>query len=185
MTELFYTAPRDPLALQMGGAQDRALSFEFPMTNNVLSIIGVIRRVADAGARSPEVRRAAFEIVGKEYPLATWRLGQFVRTRVRYVPDPVQGPGADPVELVISPVRMLQDIQRFGETAGDCDDHVALLVALAQSLGIEARILAVKVNGSAEYNHVIASLWNGRGWVDIDTCVKDGETPSYPERIIV
>jgi transglutaminase-like putative cysteine protease len=82
---------------------------------------------------------------------------------------------ADPrgAEYVRSPVRMIAEYCKYGYSRGDCDDITLLGASLFNALGIPVRILAVKLDGSDLYNHVLLQA-NVRGrWVWFDGCNKD------------
>lgn len=130
----------------------------------------VIREVATRVARSLGDNALAFQVQ---------KLAAFVMDRVIYVRDPV---GA---EFVKTPDRMLLDIARTGTTEGDCDDHVLLFAALAQSIGIPVRIAAVKIPPSPVWNHVIVIVdLDGKAY-EIDLCAKGVPAPDYPEKLIL
>ncbi len=130
------------------------------------------------GAR-PEIRAAALAIAGAgvedDDAGHVARLANFVRRAMVYVKDPIDA------ELTQSPDVLLLEINRAGRARGDCDDHVVLFCALAQSLGIFASVVAVKTPGAALWNHVIArALVNGAA-LDIDLCAKFGAQPRYAD----
>jgi transglutaminase-like putative cysteine protease len=105
---------------------------------------------------------------------------QWVRTRMRYLPDPDGG------EFIQMPVVLLDRIRTAGFAYGDCDDHVVLLGALMASVGIQARACAVKLHGSSWYNHVVIEYTDKLGRIRlVDPCVKGGPTPEYRDRLVV
>jgi Transglutaminase-like enzymes, putative cysteine proteases len=85
------------------------------------------------------------------------RLQAFVRDKILYVPDPLDGP-----ELVQTPKRTLE----IG--TGDCDDKATLLAALLTSIGIPVRFRAVGFD-NGPYSHVLVQARLGRGWHDLET----------------
>lgn len=80
----------------------------------------------------------------------------FVTSRVRYQKDPVG------MELVQSPLVTLQ----IG--AGDCDDQVALVAALAQAVGIPARFRVVGYFPD-QLEHIFPELNVDGRWIPADT----------------
>jgi len=121
-------------------------------------------------AQLPQVRSAALAIIGdvgnnnQEGQLE--RLTNFVRSRVRYVADPIGS------EFVTSPVIQLEQIRRQGFTSGDCDDHVILLGSLAGSVGLESAAVGVKLPNSPIYNHVVNVIVTNGNEHLIDACRK-------------
>jgi transglutaminase-like putative cysteine protease len=101
----------------------------------------------------------------------------FVRSKVVYVRDP------NGTEYVISPVRMLSQINTDGRTMGDCDDHTLLFNSMLNSIGFRARAVGVRLFED-RYDHVISSVLVGNQWVDIDTCIKSGQQPRYDMRLV-
>lgn len=102
---------------------------------------------------------------------------RFVKRHVKYVADP------EGTEFVISPLIMLAEIWERGETIGDCDDHVLLLNALLRSLGIQTKVVGVKLHTPDRFDHVISSAFDGDRWQDIDLCAKVVPQPFYGERL--
>lgn len=133
----------------------------------------------------PAIRAAALLIAGglqdNDPAAQAAQLARFVKVSVVYQQDPVGS------ELVQSPDVMLAAISNSpnGVTHGDCDDHVLLFCALAESLGISCSVAGVAAPGSDRINHVIAvAHLEGRD-VDVDLCAKTGWQPAYPEKLIV
>lgn len=130
------------------------------------------------GAR-PEIRAAALAIAGggaeDDDAGHVARLATFVRRGMLYVKDPIDA------ELTQTPDVLLLEINRSGRAPGDCDDHVVLFCALAQSLGIFASVVAVKTPGAQLWDHVIARVLVNGEPQQIDLCAKFGQQPEYPE----
>ncbi len=103
---------------------------------------------------------------------------EFVRRNVTYVRDPVES------EYVISPINLLQQIQAGQQAYGDCEDSCLLLNSMLGSLGFPTRFIATKVNGADWWNHVIASVFVGGRWVDLDPIAKGIEQPEYYQQMI-
>jgi transglutaminase-like putative cysteine protease len=158
------------------------LSFPLPSSDEIPSILAVLRNMADLYCREPAVRRAAVQIIRGQADndqLAQLRaVTEFVKSRMQYVRDTMG------VEYTVAPDLLLRDIAEHGSAAGDCDDHVLLLVSLLQSIGFPCRIVAVKIPPSPLFNHVIAqALYRGE-WMDIDPCAKTVPVGDYRERRI-
>lgn len=113
------------------------------------------------------------------------RIGGFVVSNIIYQADP-RG-----VEYVRSPVQVLRAWRANGGTAqGDCDDHVLLFCSLLGAVGVPTRVVAVKLPATEErpasqvFDHVIAQVNTGAGWIDFDPCNKTNPMFKFPgERI--
>lgn len=102
------------------------------------------------------------------------RVIAFVRKHVVYVKDP------DNTEYVVSPLRMLNQIQSSGYTMGDCDDHVMLLNTMLGSIGVKSRFTGVKFQGN-KFNHVISTVLCDGRFIQVDPCAKSGNLRTYAE----
>jgi len=60
----------------------------------------------------------------------------------------------EPEELLVSPLRMLWEIELVGYTSGDCDDIAMLIAAFFGAVGIEARFKAIMKTSEGWYQHV-------------------------------
>lgn len=105
------------------------------------------------------------------------RVASFVLDRVTYVADPR---GA---EYVRSPVKLLRQFCQRGFAQGDCDDMALLTASLMTALGFKARIVAVKINGSDYYNHVLNQVMVRGQWKWFDGCNKDNPTKQWTDFI--
>ena len=104
---------------------------------------------------------------------------QWVKDVMVYVKDPVG------LELVTSPLVLLDRIKEHGVVYGDCDDHVVLLLAALTSIGVDAVPVGVKTDpNSRTYTHVIVSAFFDGHWVDIDPCAKHTVQREYGDRLI-
>jgi hypothetical protein len=83
-------------------------------------------------------------------------LHDWVRSRIRYVLDPVD------VETVQDPEATLKI------KAGDCDDHSALMAALAMSIGIPSRFVTLG-NRRDNFQHIYPELLIAGRWYPADT----------------
>lgn len=101
----------------------------------------------------------------------------FVQRRMRYVPDP------EGTELVISPDRLIHQIEAGQVATGDCDDHVLLLNAMLRSAGFQTKVVGVKLYRRDIFDHVISSVFLHGRWIDLDPCAKDAPAPVYLERL--
>lgn len=131
----------------------------------------------------PVIRRVALLIAGSmadhDQAAQAAKLAQFVKNSVVYQADPINS------EYLQAPDVLLLEIAQQGFVAGDCDCHVVLFCALAESLGIACDAAGVKANGSATINHVIAVVHLEGRDVDVDLCAKTNWQPQYAEKLIV
>lgn len=128
-------------------------------TDQTLKVIG---QGIGRSSRRPHVRLKALDILrqadipDRRARAASRALYQWVKRNIRFVPDPLD------VETVQDPEVTL----RIG--AGDCEDHAALLAALAQSVGIPARFVVVGENLD-RFQHIYAELLIDGRWTPADT----------------
>ena len=108
-------------------------------------------------ARAPVVRdvarRIAVSIDPNRSDLLAAAVFEFVKRAIRYVKDPASEEFSDAEEIL-----------RAG--FGDCDDKVRLFVALARSLGLDARVRPILApaadGGRPDFTHVQAEIrWPG------------------------
>lgn len=171
-----------PLPIMYGGLSTVPLVYS--SLSDQEQILRVISQVQAKYAVDPAFRRVALIIAQPVFDnqLALMRMNiiNFVRAKMRYIPDP---PGT---EYLITPDKLLSDIRDLGYAAGDCDDHVVLLNTLLNAVGLQAFPVGVKLNGSPIFNHVISG-WPGPdgGILLYDPCQKDGQMVSYPELLVL
>ena len=100
---------------------------------------------------------------------------------------PSEGAGIRQVSgssLLQTPLVLLQTIAEKGHAYGDCDDHVVLLGAMLNSIGIPARAVAVKLGGNEWFDHVVIEYPSNGRTVTMDPCAKFGAAPRYLERLV-
>ena len=163
------------------------LSAWTPLAPGDAGIRTVLRRLValkDYYGRLPEIRAAALVIAGSGVDHDEMghvaRLFSWVQRKLVYVSDPFNA------ELIVTPDVLLVEIDRDGSASGDCDDHVLLYAALAESLGIRTTPVAVKTPDSAVWNHVIAvsTLDDGRT-LSLDLIAKGIPQPVYSETLVL
>lgn len=121
-----------------------------------------IGELVNEALQRPDLRLLALQILdragvpNKNTKAAARALFDYVRRRIRYVPDPID------VETVQAPEVTLN------LRAGDCDDHTALVAALAASIGIPARYRVVG-NRPDRFVHIWPELNIGGAWTPADT----------------
>lgn len=163
-----------------GAIRRLPISDDYP---DAFSIVRHLQTLSVEFGRNPDVRMYAALIlplgIGDNDARAHIRvMTEFVKQSVKYVADP------EGTEFVISPLVMLKDIWSNGSTIGDCDDHVLLFNSLLRSLGIETKVIGVKLHGGDRFDHVIAAALCDGEWIDVDLCAKDVPQPFYGERLV-
>lgn len=146
--------------------------------------LALLTQLKDYYGTVPAIRAAALAIAGSpvdnDQPAQLAALAQFVKTAIVYQADPVDS------EFIQTPDVLLLSINATGTAAGDCDDHVLLFCALAQSLGIPCSAAGVASPlSTGAVDHVIAVAHLPDRDVDIDLCAKDGPAPAYPQKLLV
>ncbi len=105
----------------------------------------------------PTIRALAMRIIrrcpSKDALCEARSIHEFVKRRVRYCHDIVD------VETLQTPVVTLE----LGQ--GDCDDSSLLLAALAESVGIRARFVAMGFSSRRGFSHVMAELQVYGNWL--------------------
>lgn len=100
----------------------------------------------------PIARRLVLDVPEKDKWNEALQLFRYVKDEIRYVNDPLD------LEAVVFP-RQTMEFQ-----SGDCDDKSVLFAALAETLGIPARFVAVKLPGKPIYTHVYPELYLNERW---------------------
>jgi transglutaminase-like putative cysteine protease len=153
-----------------------------PRAPDAHTIIAAIQFVIEQFGRDPRVRQATLQLLGSrinnDLDAHARTVARWVMSRMVYLPDPDGG------EFIQTPLVLLQTIAEKGVAYGDCDDHVVLLGAMLNSIGIPARAVAVKLGGTEWFDHVVIEYpANGRT-VTMDPCAKFGAAPRYLERLV-
>lgn len=118
--------------------------------------------LVESSARRPDLRLVALRLInsaqisGRDKWNIAAAIHRFVKSRVRYVNDPIS------VETVQQPEITL----RLG--AGDCDDQAALVAGLARAVGIPARFAVIGQNPD-QFKHIFTELQINGKWVAADT----------------
>jgi len=124
-----------------------------------------LKRIVQVSQRAlyrPELRLLALEILKQGNLSSRDKIGAsealygFVKSRIRFVNDPLG------VETVQEPAVTL----RLG--AGDCDDHSALMAALARAIGVPARFVVIGADPE-HFRHIYPELNIAGKWLSADT----------------
>lgn len=126
-----------------------------------------MRDVAIRAARSPRVVETAVRIVrgvsGRDFTSMAAEIRQWLEEHIRFIPDPrIDG------EVLRTPRYLLEQIDREGQAAGDCDDVATLAAALGKSVGLRARFVVLAFAPGGPFRHVFTELHTPRGWREMD-----------------
>jgi len=114
----------------------------------------------DKASQSEEVRQLAVNIIDNK-PDSIAAIYDWVRDNVRYTPDPIL------IELLTSPVRMVNDYLQGKPLAEDCDGIAILITALCRSIGIQSSVVLLDTKGEG-LDHAISQVHSDIGWVSVD-----------------
>jgi len=152
-------------------------------TSDAEQIIAFLAHFARQYGKSPTIMTVAAKMirnirannfVEEQYS----RVASFVLDRVTYVADPR---GA---EYVRSPVKLIREYCERGFAQGDCDDMALLTASLMTALGFKVRIVAVKINNSDYYNHVLNQVMVRGQWKWFDGCNKNYPNKPWEDYIV-
>lgn len=149
----------------------------------IAATLALLTRLKDYYGSLPVIRQTALAIArsdtDSDHGAQLAQLARFVKNSLVYQADPVNA------EFIQTPDVLLLEINATGRAQGDCDDHVLLFCALAESLGISCDVAGVAANRSPNINHVIAVAHVAGQTVDVDLCAKSDFQPVYSEKLIV
>jgi hypothetical protein len=92
-------------------------------------------------------------------------VSRFVRSRIRYTNEGV--------ETLTAPWLMLEEIQKHGRYAADCDEAVLLWASLLRALGLRVRADVISQRQDQIANHIYAEVFSKtHGWIADDTIVR-------------
>lgn len=138
-----------------------------------------LARLVDLSLHRPYIRILAIGILdrantsSREPVRAAQALFNWVRVRIRYIKDTLN------IETIQDP-EITAKLQ-----AGDCDDHAALLAALALSVGIPVRFVVLGPSRQ-NFQHIYTEMLCAGRWVPVDTAsdLPFGAVKSLPARKI-
>jgi transglutaminase-like putative cysteine protease len=90
----------------------------------------------------------------------------------------------EPEELLITPERMIDDINAQGWTAGDCDDVALLSAVLLVILGFQVRFRATGIKSDGGYQHVYVEALLGGEWFPVDATIPFRPVPQDNDLIV-
>lgn len=129
----------------------------------VIDTIECCRALAiEAAAHSKHVERLAAAAQSSGAPIDF--IYRTLQRGIRRVDDP------DGVELLEHPDVHLPSILSGGQSAGDCDDHAVIGVAVLDRLGIPAAFCVANIEGEGKpFTHVFYAAKLGGQWQPIDS----------------
>lgn len=104
-------------------------------------------------------------------------LDNFVRGHFRY--------RGENVEVIRTPEFMLNDLMTTGKFEGDCDDAATFIAAIAKTLGMMCRFVAIRYRGDS-FEHVFVEIYDpvAAQWRVFDPTVKHGTRYDEIERMV-
>lgn len=161
-----------PFALKDVSTQRQALALLAQMTRRATTDPKVVLTaraiVQDCPSRDDECElQAIFDAVRSGD-----RRVKALKKGVRYVSDPIFA------DFFQGPARLLKSCEN-GACSGDCDEHGALVAALAGAVGFRSGLRAWGPKGSQNYEHVYSCVAGNklkpandpRAWLGMDTTV--------------
>jgi transglutaminase-like putative cysteine protease len=149
---------------------------QLPGAAGIVQTLGLMRSMTNQAIDHPLIRQyaaRATEHVGrgnaKESAVA---IGEWVRAKVRYLPDPLHK------ENLTNPATMIQAIDAGKKVFGDCDDMSMLVAAMAKSIGMQPTFHGV--GRGARFHHVYTEV----AGLPIDPTVPLGTKPFRAQRRI-
>lgn len=144
----------------------------------IVQTVGNIKSAVFRALRDPNqlIRRRAESLIrnsgarDRDERTEIRTIANFVKKHFHYVHDP-RG-----VEFVKSPELIDQEISRYGQFIGDCDDSAAYLAALLKSIGyrVNLTIISDKRNPRKTFTHIFAQAFSPKmaRWVSLDMTAK-------------
>lgn len=143
--------------------------------------LGRMARLCEKAMREPAVIHVANRIISSAAPRDTSgqieALRAFMDRSFYFVPNPIGTQTIRPPGWTKSAAApgMLEDIERRGFTQGACDDAAVLIATLGMANGMPARFRAIafcyllgRCDPTEAYTHVIADLFDGQAWHELD-----------------
>jgi len=103
---------------------------------------------------------------------------EWVRSRMLYLPD--RG-DEELIEEIRTPGYLLQEIDRYGNAVGDCDDYVVLYGAVYARLGWPVTLVAVSTHDDKLLDHVYLAIGRDGERISVDGIVADPFGWEIPE----
>lgn len=133
-------------------------------TDKTVSAMAAMTRAAAADPTFISFARELSARYGQKANLdVLYGIGKWVRSVWTFRRDPIG------MELLVTPQRIVQDIQRTGTHVGDCDEASVLIASILMAIGFIARFVVVQRNPNAKmYDHVFVEVLFNNEWLALD-----------------
>jgi Transglutaminase-like superfamily len=142
---------------------------QLPGAAGIVQTMGLMRSMTNQAIAHPLIRqhaaRATEHVARGNQKDAALAIGEWVRAKVRYVPDPLHN------EHLTNPATMAEAIQAGKKVFGDCDDMSMLVAAMAKSIGMQP--IFHGVGREKRFHHVYTEI----AGVAVDPTVSLGVKP--------
>lgn len=149
---------------------------QLPGTAGIVQTVGLMRAMTNQCIDHPLIRqhaaRATEHVARGHQKEAALAIGEWVRRRMRYLPDPLRK------ENLTSPATIAKAISEGKKVYGDCDDMSMLVAAMAKSIGMQPTFHAA--GRGDRFHHVYTEV----AGVPIDPTVSFGLKPFQAQRRI-
>lgn len=149
---------------------------QLPGAAGIVQTMGLMKAMTNQAIDHPLIRRyaaQATEGVPRGNPKqSAVAIGEWVRVKVRYLPDPLHQ------EHLTAPATMIQAIDQGKKVFGDCDDMSMLVAAMTKSIGLQP--IFHGVGRGKTFHHVYTEV-NG---IPVDPTVSLGTQPFKAQRRI-
>lgn len=130
-----------------------------------------LRKMVTQFRAAPQIRNLAVEIIraegvpSRDKKEQALTLARWVRDKIYYIHE--------------LPERFQLPTETLRLKAGDCDDHTTLLASLLESVGIQAMLVCMSIDGGWAHIFPAALMRNGR-LLHLDTTAKSGDLGQNP-----
>lgn len=147
---------------------------QLPGAAGIVQTMGLMRSMANQAIDHPLIRQhaaRATEHVPRGHPKeSALAIGEWVRARVRYLPDPLHQ------EHLTHPAKIAEAIAEGKKVFGDCDDMAMLVAAMSKSIGLQP--IFHGVGRGEKFHHVYTEV----AGVAVDPTVSLGTLPFRAKR---
>ena len=147
---------------------------QLPGAAGIVQTMSLMRTMTNAAIADPMIRRQAVRAADHcrrgDKACAAHAIGEWVRMKVKYVPDPLNH------EHLTSPSIIAKAVEEGKRVFGDCDDMSMYVAALAKSIGMQPTF---EVAGRDKTFHHVYTTING---IPVDPTVPQGVQPFKPNR---
>lgn len=149
---------------------------QLPGSAGIVQTLGLMRAMTNQAIDHPLIRqyaaRATEHVSRGNQKEAAIAIGEWVRSRMRYLPDPLHK------ENLTNPATIAKAISEGKRVYGDCDDMSMLVAAMAKSIGMQPTFYGV--GRGNRFHHVYTEV----GGIAVDPTVSFGTKPFNAQRRI-